>query len=151
MTDIKACLIYTQQSKHMLLQTITKLTDEGYTVCSLESVLRDAIDAQSSKNGLPMQITECIEKSDICVFLLPEQSKDDEGLGGACTFANQTAKPVIGIMAGHYTEVPQEFDDCAQSMIREKSKIGPAIIEEIWENTDGSKAEGRKIIHIKCQ
>jgi hypothetical protein len=148
-----ACLVYVTATEAGCDAARVRLEQSGYSVCEVKAELDVALAAQAGQAGLPIPLAECITGSDLCVFLLPEEDKDDCGLGGAAGLAGQLGKRMIGLVAGARTEYPESFEAGAGSMLRVGSdRLNDAIDgTEIWEGRDQSPVVDRPIKHIRCQ
>ncbi|MDR6288815.1 hypothetical protein E9232_001322 [Inquilinus ginsengisoli] len=154
MSDQKrACLIFVKATEGRRAAVRTRLEQNGYSVCEVEAELDDALAAQSGGSDLPAELIECISKSDLCVFLLPEAEANDGVLDDAAGLANNLGKRIVGIVSGDRIGYPQNLDDHAGSMIREGSdRFDDAVCgTDVWERPDRSPVVDRPIKHIRCQ
>lgn len=149
----RACLVYVAETAAGVEAVKTRLEQNGFAVCAVEAKLEDALAAQNGETNLPEALAECIDGSDLCVFLLPESEANDGGLGQACGLASQLGKRIIGIVAGTRENYPEPFEDNAESMIRQESdRLTDAICgTEVWERPDRSPVADRPIKHVRCQ
>lgn len=148
-----ACLVYVAATEAGRDAIKVHLEQSGYLVCEVKAEHGVALAAQSGQMDLPVGLAECITKSDLCVFLLPEKQLDDCGLGGAAGLAVQRGKRIIGIVAGDRIDYPESFITGAGSMLRMGSdRLDDAINgSDVWERQDRSPTIERRIKHVRCQ
>ncbi len=149
----RACLVYVAATRPGVEAMKQELESAGYDVCAVEAVLDEATKAQAGEAGLPYALEECIRSSDLCVFLLPEEASHDGALGGGAGLAGQLGKRLICIVAGDRENYPEEFDDAADSMLRQGSdRLDDALNgNDAWERPDRSPVADRPIKHVRCQ
>lgn len=154
MSDVKrACLVYVAATAAHRGPVKARLETNGYSVCEVEAPLEDALAAREGFADLPADLVDCISNSEVCVFLLPEDSANDGALDDAAGLANRLKKRIVGVVAGARDLYPQSFDDHAKSMVRDDSdRLDDAICgSEVWERPDRSPVGPRTITHIRCQ
>lgn len=153
MSQKRACLIYVSATEDGVLAAQQRLEAQGYSVCAVEADDADAKAAQSGDGGLPEPLMNCIESSDVCVFLLPSEAASDCLLGASAGAAIGQGKPIVGIVWGQRGDYPEEFGDYARSMVRRDSeRIEDALAgAEIWEGPDRTLVPPRTIKHVRCQ
>jgi hypothetical protein len=149
----RACIVYVSATARLRATVRDKLEKEGYAVHEVKADLDDALAAQAGGVDLPPKLKDCIENSDLCVFLLPEAEENDGCIGAAADFASKLEKRLVGVVAGAREKFPASLDDHADAMVRDTSeRIGEAINgKEVWEKPDRSLVTDRPIKHIRCQ
>lgn len=149
----RACLVYVAATAQMRAATRREMEDAGYTVCEVEVALPVAIAAQTDENPLPQPLADCIDNSELCVFLIPDTTEQDAGVGRAAEAADAGNKRIIGVVMGLRAEYPLVFDENAESMVRSESpRIGAAINgTPTWEHPNGSRLPEREIVRVRCQ
>lgn len=149
----RACLVYVPTTAAMRGEVRQKLENSGYTVCEVEASLAEAVAVKAGDHTAAGPLADCISRSDLCIFLLPEEFAQDEGLAGAAGIADAAGKRIIGIVAGVRSAYPQIFDENAESMLRNGSLDLDIAIEgtPTWEAPDGTRAPDRKITRVRCQ
>jgi hypothetical protein len=149
----RACLVYVASTANQRSLMRQQLEAEGYQVCEVEARLDDALIAKGGSKDLPEAMTKCIEGAKTCVFLLPEDPKQDGLLGAGAGFADQLDKHFVGIVCGKRDYAPKVFEEHADSVVSCDSAHIPEAIhgKEVFEKPDGSPRERRKIDHITCQ
>lgn len=153
MAHQQACLVYVAATAEKRDAVRTQLEEAGYAVCEVKADLEEALAGQAGETALSEGLKECIESSDVCVFLLPEDPASDGIMGAAAGAADSCGKPVIGVIAGSRSAYPEEFQDTAHSMVREDSPSFSKAIggEEIWERPDRTRITERTFKTVKCQ
>lgn len=153
MAHQQACLVYVAATAEKRDAVRVQLKEAGYTVCEVKADLEEALASQAGQTALSDGLKECIESSDVCVFLLPEDPASDGLMGAAAGAADSCGKPVVGVIEGRRSTYPEEFQDTAHSMVREGSPSFPKAIggEEIWERADRTRVTERPFKTVKCQ
>ena len=149
----RACVIYVPATAGMRAAARKDLEGAGYDVCEVLVSIDTAIAAKAGDGLLSEELATCVSGSDLCLFLLPEETSDDAGLEGAAGAADAAEKRIIGVFAGGRAVFPQVFDDNAELMVRNES---PRLAEAIrgapaWERPDGGRIPEREIKRVRCQ
>ena len=147
-----ACVVYVQATKAEVPRIKEELENNGYSVCSVLASLDVAKNAQSGATDLPDALKKCIEQAELCLFLVPEEQSDDQGISGAIGLSGQLGKRMIGLVGGSRTAYPPGFE-MVGSALRLSSTRLPACIQgdDIWESEDAEVVKERRIDHQKCQ
>lgn len=148
----KACLIYVAATDQVRQKVRTELAEAGYRVCEVRASLPDALAAQAGTEVIPDALADCIEGSNICVFLLPEVSDDDEGIPAGIGLAGQLGKRIVGVVLGARSEYPSGIE-LAKGLVRSSSPNLKQVIcgEDMWEDPSGAPIKDRQIKHVRCQ
>lgn len=146
-------MVYVEATADRVAEVREQLEKQGYSVCEAEASVVEAEAAQAGEAGLPGALERCIATSDVCVFLLPKELASDGALGQGAGFADQAGKLIIGIVSGDRAVYPEQFQDAASSMIRDKSAALPEALKngEIWEKATGERVIERPFKTVKCQ
>jgi hypothetical protein len=147
----QACLIFVKSTKSEVPRVRDELQNGGYSVCQVMATREEVDSLKSGGDEISSPLRDCIEKADLCVFLVPEEG-DDAETGGAAGFSGQLGKRIVGLIGGGRTVYPEGFA-LAGAMIRMGSKRLSSVIEgkNVWEGLDGSIIPEREIPHQKCQ
>jgi hypothetical protein len=147
-----ACVIYVAKTKAELPHATRTLNSEGFEVCAVLATVEVAQTAQSGGDDLPPPVRACIANSELCVFLIPAEDQDDEGIGQAASLAAQMGRRVIGLVSGDRAEYPEGFRT-ANSVIRIASERFSTSVHgtDVWETPDNEVLSDRTIHHQKCQ
>lgn len=152
-TSKHACLIYVSVTESLRAVAREKLTSEGFEVCEVLADLDDAKAAQAAEGTLPTDLRKCIDKANVCVFLLPEDANNDGCIGPGGGLASELGKPFIAVVEGGREILPQVFDADAAGVVHdcEDEFIDAIRGDQTFKNPDGSNSDDRKITHIRCQ
>jgi len=147
-----ACIIYVAATEGQVPQVKAQLELEGYEACTVRCTLEIAKNAQNGNESIPRNIEDCITRSDLVMFLIPEDEAQDEGIGLAGSMATAIGKRIIGLISGDRSVYPDELRT-ADSIIPITSKRIAAVIqgENVWETTSCEPIPDRRIDHQKCQ
>lgn len=147
-----ACVVYVQATKTEAPRIKAELEKNGYSVCSVLASLEAAKSAQRGAMDLPDALKRCVEQAQLCVFLVPEEQPDDQGISGAIGFAGQLGKRMIGLVAGSRTVYPPGFEMVGSALRLSSTRLSTCIQgNDIWESEDAKVVEERRIDHQKCQ
>jgi hypothetical protein len=147
----KACIIYVPETAGSVAKVRVELEEQGFTVCEADAA--EAANGHLSQGQLPQPLLDCMDGTELCVFLLPAMPVDD-GLIGACAAAAAGADiRMIGAYANARVVFPEALDEQAESIVRVE---GPNLAEAIsgspiWEKPDGQRAADREITRVRCQ
>lgn len=148
----RACLVYVTATEAMRAPVRARLDAQGYEVCEVKAEVEDALAAQAGASPLPVELAECIAQSELCIFLLPEESEMDGLIGAAAGMAGGLDKQSVCVVAGGREEYPAEVDDHASIVREDSDRLDDAICgTEVREAPDRSPAPDRKIDHVRCQ
>ncbi len=150
-TQKNACVIYVTATKGDLPAIQEELEKSEYTVCSVHATLEAAKAAQSGSENIPEAIKRCIERSNQCLFLIPENEDNDEGIGEAAGLAIQLGKRLVGLVAGSRTELPEGFDALGIIIGMRSPRVAAVIQGDDTSELEGKPARDRSIDHQKCQ
>lgn len=147
-----ACVIYVASTKSELPRVQVELERNGYVVCTVLAAVDTVRKLRSDEGDVPEAIRRCIESSDLCVFLVPEDEVEDGGLHGAAGLASQLGKRIVGLVNGGRIVYPEAFE-VAGAIIRMSSARLASVIqgEDTWEAADSSIIKDRPIRHQRCQ
>ena len=138
-------------TSHRRAEARARLEASGYLVTEVEADPSEA--SNVTEDGVPTALAECLESSELCVFLLPDDQDDDGLIGASAATSGAQDKPIICIVSGDRTEYPQGIEDHADSVIRECNESFDEAIggKHVWQAPDGSPVPPRKIKHVICQ
>ncbi|WP_157073603.1 hypothetical protein [Sphingomonas soli] len=154
MSDEKrACLVYIAATATSVDSVRSRLEGEGYAICVIEAQPDDAVAAQSGERDLPPELLQCIENSDICVFLIPEEPGASGDLCAGIGVANSEGKRTIAVLCGDPKQIPEGVDDLADAVVKiDSDRLIPAVEgEDVWESPSAKPDEPRKTNRVKCQ
>jgi len=142
----KACVIYIEETEHMLPATEQKLQDNGFSICSVK------LEESWSEEKSTPAVADCQSNAEVCIFLLDDKCNEYPSFGGAVGCAVAGGKNIIGVTEKK-VKLPVIIDEKANSVISLQSgKFKNAVKgESIWEDSDGNKLPRRQIDRVKCQ
>lgn len=149
----KACLVYVSASEAARKAAVEQLHAKGYEVCEVLADTDDVQKMQADAGELPPDLLACLDRSEICVILLPEDPDADGIIAAAASGADAQRLRMVCVVAGDRASYPESIDDHAKSVVRVGSpKLAPAIDgEECWEEPGGGPRIERKFKTVKCQ
>lgn len=153
MSNLKnACVVYVTATQKELPRVQMELEQDGYSVCAVRATADAIRQIRTDSNDIPEAIRKCIENSNLCVFLIPEEEDDDGDIHGAAGLAGQLGRRIVGLVSGSRIVYPKEFD-LAGAIIRISSARLTSVIqgEDTWESADKAVIKDRPIDHQKCQ
>lgn len=149
----RACLIYVSATSGRAPAARKRLEAEGYGVCEflVESDTAIAVAAHDF-SALPPALKECIESSDLSVFLLPPDAKSDGCIPAGSSLSSELGKRFIGVVDGGRDVLPESFEQDAAGIVHDCDESLTQAIrgDPSFKNPDGTVRE-RNIKHLKCQ
>ncbi|MEN4815913.1 hypothetical protein [Pantoea agglomerans] len=142
----KACVIYIEETEHLLPATEQKLQDIGFSMCSVK------LEKSWSEEKSTPAVEGCQRNAEVCIFLLDDKCNEYPSFGGSVGCAAAGGINIVGVTEIK-VKLPAIIDEKANSVISIQSpKFQNAVEgESIWEDSDGNKLPRRKIDRVRCQ
>lgn len=149
----RACLVYTASTAGDRDAVRKRLEDGGYDVCEVEAQLADAVAAEAGEAAIPADLQACIDASEVCIFLIPDDASALGDVGSGIGVGNASGKRVVAVLAGQPKNLPQKVDDLADAVVCvDSDELIPAVEgKPVWEAPGKEDGQPRKTKRVKCQ
>ncbi|MFC5343566.1 hypothetical protein ACETK8_10040 [Brevundimonas staleyi] len=147
----KACIIYVPATAGSVAKVRAEMEEGGFSVCEADAA--EAAEGLLPQGELPQALVDCMDGTELCIFLLPAVPVDDGLIDACAAVAGGADIRMIGAYAGARDAFPEALDEQAESIVRVD---GPNLAEAIsgspiWEKPDGQRAPDREISRVRCQ